>query len=106
MEMIDKLAAYEDAEEQGRIVVLPYKVGDTLYCLDFRKKDGSSPIYEARITDISVRGSIQFRFDNPKTNYEQLHNWNGGSVSFDELGKTWAFLTREEAEAALKERKD
>ena len=26
-----KLAAYEDAEEQGRLVVLPCKVGDTVY---------------------------------------------------------------------------
>ena len=31
---IDKLAAYEDAEEQGRLVILPCKVGDTVYYLD------------------------------------------------------------------------
>ena len=27
----DKLAAYEDAEEQGRLVILPCKVGDMVY---------------------------------------------------------------------------
>ncbi|MBQ7491213.1 MAG: hypothetical protein IJT76_01235 [Clostridia bacterium] len=30
-EAINRLAAYEDAEEQGRLVVLPCKVGDTVY---------------------------------------------------------------------------
>lgn len=30
-EVITKLAAYEDAEEQGRLVMLPCKVGDMVY---------------------------------------------------------------------------
>ena len=30
----DKLAAYEDAEEQGLLLRLPCKVGDTVYSLD------------------------------------------------------------------------
>lgn len=29
----DKLAAYEDAEEQGRLVILPCKVGDVVWRL-------------------------------------------------------------------------
>ena len=28
---IGRLARYEDAEEQGRMVILPCKVGDTVY---------------------------------------------------------------------------
>ena len=28
---VEKLARYEDAEEQGRLIVLPCKVGDTVY---------------------------------------------------------------------------
>ena len=28
---IDKLAAYEDAEEHGRLIILPCKVGDTVW---------------------------------------------------------------------------
>lgn len=31
IDVIKKLAAYEDAEEQGRLVILPCKVGDTVY---------------------------------------------------------------------------
>ena len=30
-EMIEKLAHYEDLEEQGRLIELPCKVGDTVY---------------------------------------------------------------------------
>lgn len=32
-EAVDKLAQYEAAEEEGRLVVLPCKVGDTVYVL-------------------------------------------------------------------------
>lgn len=32
-DVIDKLAEYEDLEEQGRLIKLPCKVGDTLYRL-------------------------------------------------------------------------
>ena len=32
-ECIDKLTEYETAEEEGRLVVLPCKVGDTVYVL-------------------------------------------------------------------------
>lgn len=28
---VDRLATYEDAEEQGRLVILPCKVGDVVY---------------------------------------------------------------------------
>ncbi len=33
--VIERLAAYEDAEEQGRLVVLPCKVGDLVWSADF-----------------------------------------------------------------------
>ena len=35
------LAAYEDLEEQGRLVVLPCKVGDTVFGLNRHHKRGS-----------------------------------------------------------------
>ena len=39
-----KLAEYEDAEEQGRLVVLPCKVGDTVYFTDVADcKSGECP---------------------------------------------------------------
>lgn len=37
-EIADKLAAYEDAEEQGRLVILPCKVGETVWRVNFDKR--------------------------------------------------------------------
>ena len=35
--LIDKLGKYEDLEEQGRLVKLPCKVGDTVYVIVAKK---------------------------------------------------------------------
>ena len=78
---IDKLAAYEDAEEQGRLVILPCKVGSHVYRVWIT--DGRNPeITEHDMSDL-------------------LHivRW------MDKFGKT-VFLSHEEAEAALKEKRD
>lgn len=74
-EMADKLCAYEDAEEQGLLIRLPCKVGDTYYCIT--RQCGS-----ARVEETKLR-------------YQYIETAIRG------LGK-WAFPTREEAEAALK----
>lgn len=37
-EAVDKLAEYEDLEEQGELLRLPCAVGDTVYSVSFRKK--------------------------------------------------------------------
>ena len=87
----NRLAVCEDAEEQGMLVRLPCKVGDTVYYIDGGK------IYKAkasvfRINKSGVRVYCERRFM--------------GHVGFDGIyGKT-VFLTREEAEAALKEEHD
>ena len=91
---VNKLAAYEDAEEQGRLVMLPCKVGDTVYSLE-RFCDGSRG-------DCSSRVSCK-ECDDYK---QQINPCHIGSIDaafavIGMLGKT-VFLTREEAEAALK----
>lgn len=68
-----KLKKYEDLEEQGRLIKLPCKVGDTVYLI----KD-SETIVE-READMMFIG-----------------------VLWEEFGKEW-FPTRDEAEAKLKE---
>ena len=73
----DKLASYEDAEEQGLLLRLPCKVGDTVYV--FR-----------RIDDILTVGEHTFK---TLTNLVAIME-NG------EFGRE-VFLTREEAEQAL-----
>jgi len=104
-EAINRLAEYEDsglspeevqelakAKADGRLVVLPCKVGDNVY---FLLQDGewyvSSP---HRITEIGTRGFWTSAFPLEKPNaMDDFTSW-------DEFGKT-VFLTKEEAERAL-----
>ena len=89
---IEKLATYEDLEEQGLLVRLPCKVGDDLYCIvngEVKKlKVHSFGIPDFEITDIEFKYVDGFKI-----------------VRFvGEVGKT-VFLTREEAEKKLEEMK-
>ena len=91
-----KLAEYETAEEEGRVVVLPCKVGQDLFGIYNRTIiDGYADGYLLEKTSVHSDADhwIWLQDKNSK-NY-----WK---VSFDEIGKT-VFLTREEAEKALKE---
>ena len=83
-EIADKLAAYEDAEEQGRLVILPEK----LY-----------GFYEWDVTGVRY-------YDGEVTAYCVKNEQVESIIYASEIGKT-VFLTLAEAEAALKgERKD
>ena len=87
---LEKLATYEDAEEQGLLVRLPRKVGDTVW---FIKKTGFHPeIIETRIDEIGVRHSGGFIKLACNSQYR---------TAISALEKT-IFMSREEAEAALK----
>ena len=90
-EIVDRLAYYEDLEEQGRLVVLPCKVGDTIYRII--KPSGKCKAFVPTLPDMVAPFGIYYR------NVMGAYSY----VPFDELGKT-VFLTREEAEAALKEK--
>lgn len=90
---IEKLATYEDLEEQGLLVRLPCKVGDDLYCIvngEVKKlKVHSFGVPDFEITDIEFKYVDGFKI-----------------VRFvGEVGKT-VFLTREEAEKKLEEMKN
>ena len=89
---MEKLADYEDAEEQGRLIKLPCKVGDTVYVptRDF--------ISELRIVHISI--SKNNTFFHWMLNAGIYPNLDGFSV--DKIGEV-VFLTKSEAEAKLKE---
>ena len=87
---IDKLARYEDLEEQGRLIVLPCKVGDTLFVTDERT------ILPARRTVESItwwNGEISITARNDRTGYAYF-------CKGSDFGTT-VFLSREEAEKAL-----
>ena len=91
----EKLATYEDAEEQGLLLRLPCKVGDIVWEINAERKRISKFVIES-IT-IYPCNVIQF-------NWTLLEGICKNVVGFSktELGIT-VFLTREEAEAKLKE---
>ena len=88
----EKLGKYEELDEQGRLVKLPCKVGDTVYVptRDF--------ISELRIVHISI--SKNNTFFHWMLNAGIYPNLDGFSV--DKIGEV-VFLTKSEAEAKLKE---
>lgn len=90
----EKLAEYEDLEEQGLLVRLPCKVGDTVYV------PTRNFVSELRITMVSV--DMHGAYFSWMLNSGIYPNLDGFSKS--KLGKT-VFLTREEAEKKLEEMK-
>ena len=97
----DKLAAYEDAEEQGLLVRLPCKVGDTIYA------PTRNIISEFRV-EVFEYGGYNERFLRVGWHLTKgiTGNFRLDGIRASEIGKT-VFLSREEAEAALKgERED
>ena len=88
----ERLKHYEDLQEQGRLVVLPCKVGDTVYHVqDVVDVGVVLRVQSAMRVDETTAISMVVRYESGM-NYCHLS---------DEIGKT-VFLTREEAEAALK----
>lgn len=85
LEIANRLAEYEDMEEQGLLVRLPCKVGDTIYrCGDPIKK-----IYEWQIAYVEVYEDETVFVDDSDNTFVEA-----------DIGKT-VFLTREAAEKAL-----
>lgn len=100
-DVIDKLAYYEDLEEQGRLIKLPCKVGDTVWDNDY----GRPCAYT--ITAFSF-GECEEYICEPVTKKETVFyyaNSSGsitGSFAESEIGKS-VFLNKSEAEAKLEE---
>ena len=99
-EAIDKLAAFEDAEEQGLLVRIPCKVGDAIYVTKDQLK------FPAVKTVKYISWSDGAGCDG-KVKISALNNRTGivTHYSAEDFGKT-VFLTREEAEAALEGEKN
>ena len=101
-QLIDKLAYYENLEEQGRLIKLPCKVGDTLYKIIVDKYTKCS-LHDKEF-------SLNCEYCEEKCDSKAIYVIKDFTV-FDineiifymkSIGKT-VFLTRDEAEAKLKE---
>ena len=89
---MEKLAAYEDSEEQGLLLRLPCKVGDTVYV------PTRNFISELRITEVTCgRNGTYLRWVLLSGIYPNLNGFAGRKIGNE------VFLTKSEAEAKLKE---
>lgn len=99
IERFKRLRELAEADREGRCVVLPCKVGDRVWFTKFMWNYAKQPIpaIVCGIKTFSSSGTFTFM---------ALTDTNNVSRSFinQDIGKT-VFLTRAEAEAALKERK-
>ena len=108
--LLEALGKYEDAEEQGRMIIFPYSKGDKIFefyreCVEDRLEAGETPNniinmrevrhfeYDGDTAYICASQSLPVRFFNDDEPF---------CIPVSEIGKT-VFLTREEAEAKLKE---
>jgi hypothetical protein len=92
--ILEQLKEYEDLEEQGRLIKLPCKVGDTVYIYaDFTKN-----IEPYTIDEIHLGSCYAMQFDCNLCIGDELID--GTEFELEDIGKT-VFLTREEAEKAL-----
>ena len=89
--VFNRLCAYEDAEEQGLLIRLPCKVGDTIWQV-------TSEVHKYIVTCIAVRG------DGVIINTENYETGIGFSFNAKRIGQRY-FLTKEEAEQKLAEYK-
>lgn len=102
-DIIDRLAEYEVAEEEGRLLVLPCKPLDRVYQLlvtDVIEKKLIYKIFQAKVTKITIdRFRTLFSFVTLDENKYK------SDLTIESFGET-VFLTRDEAEKALKEMKN
>ena len=90
--VLEKLAIYEDAEEQGLLLRLPCKVGDTVYQVNKVSKK------------ISKHKVLKIEMENMDGTDFIMQIWFGKySFTFGHRFGEVIFLTREEAETKLKE---
>lgn len=101
-DVLTKLADYEDLEEQGRLLKLPCKVGDTVYYISegFVEPCTIEVIFLADYTDKNGNCSYmaEIHYDREDCPYVSTE------IYFTDIGKT-VFLAKSEAEAKLKELK-
>lgn len=99
-DVLERLAEYEDLEEQRNLMKLPFAVGDTVYeiCEGFIEPCTVEVIFIADYKDKEGNSSYM-----AEIHYDREDcSWVSTEIYFTNIGKT-VFLTWEEAEAALKE---
>lgn len=95
-----KLCDYEDLEEQGLLVRLPCKIGDTVYRVNAGAKRPIIPMTVSEIHFLCYKNERAVRFD--AIGKEDMGE---SCYRLEDIGRI-VFLTREEAEKKLEELKN
>lgn len=99
-DFIEKLAEYEDLEEQGLLLRLPCKVGDTIYVNGIL---GVGEVEEYKVIRVDYHSNLATKRSEFYIEALLVSNPENSIGFYDkEIGKT-VFLTKEEAEKNLKE---
>ena len=93
-----KLKEYKDLEEQGLLLRLPCKVGDTVYRVNAGAKE---PVIKMRVLQVNYK---QLREDRIIIRIDAMNDNDMGESCYllEDFGKN-VFITKSEAEAKLKE---
>jgi len=97
--ILTKLAVYEDLEEQGLLVRLPCKIGDTVYRVNAGAKQPIIPMTVSEIHFLCYKNERVVRFD-------AISKGDMGEICYrlEDIGRI-VFLTHEEAVNKLEEMK-
>ena len=99
--MLEALGKYEDLEKRGLLVRLPCKAGDSLYKVVEYVKE---PIVEMQVTEVTFENIFGDKTISIETRYYDCNHRIKYEDSYLSSDIGWrVFLTREEAEAKLKE---
>lgn len=104
LKMYRRLAEYEDLEEQGKLLKLPCKIGDTIYVIPSRANYGINTVNRHKENN-RVYEQIVDHITFYKSGYLLSTCEGHASVIEESYKETW-FLTKEEAETALRKLKD
>lgn len=98
-ELLKELKSYKDAEEQGLLVRLPCKVGDTVYRVNAGAKQPIIPMTVSEIHFLCYKNERVVRFD-------AISKGDMGEICYrlEDIGRI-VFLTHEEAVKKLEEMK-
>lgn len=98
-EVINKLADYEDAEEQGLLLWLPVAEGSMVYVTEYSLECKHN--YECPLSFDKYKCEADVRCQHEYRKY-CVRETKFNHMMLDKIGKT-VFLTKEEAEQALKQ---
>ena len=101
-EKLARMAELVEADRDGRCVVLPCKVGDTIYRVVHYDDGSGYAVWTIRVNFVEFNDNDSIEL--PNYVIGTTENGAGTTMEFSDFGKT-AFTTREAAEEALKARK-